>query len=223
MDSPIKSILNSPKLFTYLEKLIEVANAEKQNRIAFREWVTPDMKAEFINGSVILHSPIKSRHLEASSRLFTLISTYVKVHNLGRAFQEKAMIGLTRNDYEPDICFWKKEISDEFTSDQMVFPAPSFIVEILSPSTEKVVRGVKFEDYAAHGTQEYWIVDPTPTSESIEQYFLNEEEVFQLHKVISPKGKIHCEVIPGFSLSVNAVFTQEEALYLTELRTILQS
>lgn len=221
MESPIKSLLNSPKLFTYLETLIEVAKTEKENRAAFREWVTPGMKAEFINGEVIIHSPVKNRHLKAISRLFSLINTYVLVNKLGEVFQEKAMIGLTRNDYEPDICFWKKEKADAFTSDQMVFPVADFIIEILSPSTEKVDRGVKFEDYAAHGTQEYWIVDPTPAGESIEQYFLNEEDVFQLHKTVTLKGHIESEVIPGLSIAVSAIFDPEDDTFLTHLRDIL--
>ena len=36
------------------------------------------------------------------------------------------MITLTRNDYEPDICFFKKEKSDDFVENQTLFPAPDY-------------------------------------------------------------------------------------------------
>ena len=60
----------------------------------------------------------------------------------------------------PDICFWSKEKADGFLDDQMIFPAPDFVVEILSKSTTKNDRTIKHQDYAAHGIREYWIIDP---------------------------------------------------------------
>ena len=69
------------------------------------------------------------------------------------------MITLTRNDYEPDICFFRKDKSDNFTEDQVLFPAPDLVIEVLSDSTEKRDRGVKFKDYQAHKIEEYWIID----------------------------------------------------------------
>ncbi len=52
--------------------------------------------------------------------------------------------------------------------EQMKYPAPDFIAEILSPSTESVDRITKFEDYAAHGVAEYWLIDPA--KKIVEQY-----------------------------------------------------
>ncbi|MEY4539280.1 MAG: hypothetical protein RLZZ306_1037, partial [Bacteroidota bacterium] len=37
------------------------------------------------------------------------MSIYSDIHQLGFVGIEKIMITLTRNDYEPDICFFKKE------------------------------------------------------------------------------------------------------------------
>lgn len=72
---------------------------------------------------------------------------------------EKAPISLKRNDYEPDICFFEQGVAHTFDPDQQQFSAPQLIVEILSPSTAKRDRTVKFEDYQAHGIKDYWIVD----------------------------------------------------------------
>ncbi|GAB2598351.1 Uma2 family endonuclease [Spirosoma areae] len=42
----------------------------------------------------------------------------------------------------------------------MKLPAPDLVIEVLSKSTARRDRGVKFTDYAANGIAEYWIVNP---------------------------------------------------------------
>lgn len=54
---------DAPIQIQYLQETYE---AEKKRRIEFREWITPDVKAEFINGETIIHSPAKKRHWSAS-------------------------------------------------------------------------------------------------------------------------------------------------------------
>jgi len=135
-------------------------DAEKAKREEFYNLVHEDTKAEFINGEIIFHSPVKNRHWLVSSNIMGLIQPYVKTNKLGMIGSEKVMIRLTRNDYEPDIVFFKKEKSDRFSPEQMLFPAPDLAIEIFSPSTEKNDREIKFWDYASHGVEEFWIVDP---------------------------------------------------------------
>lgn len=78
-------------------------NEEAKRRQEFYEWVT-SMKAEFINGQVVMHSPALRRHLNVSIKLGTLLHAFVHRHRLGELATEKALVSLTRNDYEPDIC-----------------------------------------------------------------------------------------------------------------------
>jgi Uma2 family endonuclease len=92
------------------------------------------------------------------------------MHKLGWVGSEKVLISLTRNDYEPDLCFFDAATAAAFQPDQMRFPAPAFVVEVLSESIAAKDRGIKFDDYAAHGITEYWIIDPD--TETVEQYRL---------------------------------------------------
>lgn len=140
-----------------------------------------------------------------TSKLFKIIGTFAEKNDLGFTGIEKVMISLTRNDYEPDICFFRKKRAEDFTPDQKTFPAPDFVVEVISESTEKIVRGIKFQDYAAHGIEEYWIVDPQ--SEIVEQYQLVEEEYKEIKK--SGDGRIHCIVLQGLDIPVRAIFDKE--------------
>ena len=165
-------------------------------------------KSEFINGEVIVHSPVKMRHNLASHNLSILLSTYVRKHGLGFVGHEKILVALTRNDYEPDVCFFSVENARTFQPDQMIFPAPDFVAEVLSPSTEGADRGVKFEDYAAHGVGEYWIVDPE--AERLEQYLL-EGESYQL-AFKAGNGTVTSLVVAGFTVPVRALFDEDENL-----------
>ena len=116
------------------------------------------------------------------------------------------MIKLTRNDYEPDIVFFKSAKAEKFTADQVLFPAPDFVVEILSKKTAHTDRTIKKADYAAHGIKEYWIIDPQ--KQLIEQYLLSNETdtVYFPPYIFHINDEIESRVIEGFSIPVRAIF-----------------
>ncbi len=214
----VTELFDAPNAQLIIDRVQVMLNDEKKRRLEFYEWLQDDVKAEFINGEVIMHSPVKRRHLRASKRLFRLMYDYIETNDLGEVDTEKALVALTRNDYEPDICFWRKEVADEFDDDTMLHPAPDLVVEILSKSTAKRDRGVKFEDYAAHGVREYWLVDPI--RQTIEQFRLDEE--FMAFDAV---GNYHLTdtltalTLPGFSIPVRAIFEQDANA--ETLRTLL--
>ena len=198
----VQALLASPKLALHLRTFERVLDEERVRRERFYEEIDEDQKAEFINGEAIMASPARLRHLAVRDRLHTLLGLYVRVHDLGVVTGEKMMVSLTRNDYEPDVCFFEKKKAASFSPDQWKFPAPDFACEVLSPSTEEKDRGVKFEDYAAHGVREYWLVDPG--AETVEQYAL-EEETYAL-RIKARSGSIESGVVAGFAMPVRALF-----------------
>lgn len=211
----VAQMLKRPDLPLVMNQLQQQLNAEAKRRHAFREWLDEDKKAEFINGEIIMHSPVKRRHLKASGNLSTMLGIYVRLNDPGEILVEKALIGLTRNDYEPDISFFSLKQTATFTDDQMVFPAPDFVVEILSKSTAKNDRGIKLIDYAAHGVREYWIVDPE--KQQVEQYLLigEDTEFMPANKHLIGQS-IASKVIEGFEIPVEAIF--DEALCVETLK-----
>jgi Uma2 family endonuclease len=210
MHDLLEPILKHPEAPALLERLQTRLTDEAERRRAFREWIDDSQKAEFINGEVIMHSPVKMRHWEASSLLATILTVYVNYNHLGRVGVKKVMVGLTRNDYEPDICFFSKEKSIDFDKDQMIFPAPDFVVEILSKRTAKIDKTIKKQDYALHSVKEYWIIDPI--KQSIEQYLLlleNDREYFPAFQ-FNINDDIESKVIQGFKIPVKAIFDTDE-------------
>ncbi len=198
----LKPIVHSPILPELIKELQEIWEQEQERREEFYEWVTPDMKAEFIEGEIIIHSPVKSVHNEVLLNLVMLVNFYVKKHNLGYVGLEKIMVRFSRNDYEPDLCFFKSSLSKEFKDDQTLFPVPHFIVEVLSPGTEERDRGVKFEDYALHGVEEYWIIDPG--IQVVECYHLDGKKYKLAQKV--EDGQLEFKIIEGLTIPFNALF-----------------
>ncbi len=170
---------------------------------------------EFINGEIVFQSPAKLRHTNAVGLLLILLKSFVTKHNIGFVGSEKMLITLTRNYYEPDFFFFGTEKAKNFTPMQMQFPAPDIAVEVLSPSTERIDRETKFQDYAAHGIREYWIIDAE--HETIEQYFLQGENYELLLK--SKDGTIESVVLPDFKIKIRAVF--DEKLNLEELKRLI--
>ena len=220
MNSLLEKLLQSPDIQLVIDQAKAVLWEEKKKRQEFYKWLKPDVKAEFINGEIIIHSPVKRRHLDASDNLNRLLSIFVDKQQLGICSTEKALISLTRNDYEPDICFWNNEKASVFNGDTMLHPAPDFIVEILSKGTAKRDRGVKFQDYAAHGIKEYWIVDAK--KQLIEQYVLTDitAKEYELLKKYTIEDTIESIAVTGFTIPIAAIF--DKARNLEVLALMLQ-
>jgi Uma2 family endonuclease len=217
METLVDQIIQSPRLPQYLEEIQAFWRKEEDKRKQFYKEIVEDRKMEFINGEIYFQSPAMLRHNVVSVLLTNLMSNYVIVHDLGFVGHEKMLVSLTRNDYEPDICFWHNEKSSQFKPRQMQFPAPDLIVEILSESTEKIDRGVKFEDYAQHQISEYWIVDAD--KQTVEQYILEDGKYSLKHKA-QQEETIFCQVLQGFNIPVIAIFDKLENVRI--LKSLLE-
>ena len=210
----LEQILEMPNAAILAEQTFNALKAEEEKRQHFYQIIDENKKMEFINGETFFQSPVKIEHNKATALVFQLINVFVIKHDLGFVGVEKILISLTRNDYEPDVVFFDKSKVAGFKKGQMQFPAPDFVIEVLSPSTEKQDRETKFQDYAAHGVAEYWIVDPE--KEIIEQYYLQNKQYELLLK--SNNGEIRGIVSDGFVIPVQAVFDQRTNLeFLSKL------
>lgn len=200
-------LLKRPDLPLVINSIELALREESTRRHEFRQWLDEDKKAEFINGEVVLHSPVKRRHIGVSRRLSGLLILHCSLKKIGEIMVEKATIGLTRNDYEPDICFFNSEKAAQFTEDQMIFPAPDFVVEILSKSTAANDRGIKRIDYAAHGVREYWIIDPN--RQTLEQFIRpGEDTEFMPANKLLPDQTVQSRAVEGFEIPVAALFDE---------------
>lgn len=197
-----KGILAMPHAFVVLQRLQDALEKEKELRKHFYEIVEENRKMEFINGEIIFHSPVKLKHNEANGNIYKMLDTFCIENDLGLVGIEKLMVSLTRNDYEPDVCFWRQSRAKDFTEDQMQFPAPDLVVEVLSKSTANNDRTTKYDDYEAHNVKEYWIIDPN--KQTIEQYVLSHKKYELIFK--GKDGMLESVAVKNFKIPVKAIF-----------------
>lgn len=174
MPSLLAALKRSPQLPLYAEAVAQILAREQRAREAFYAR-HEGHKCEFINGRAIVQDAgDRLGHLVVRGHLATLMSLRAQQRRSGLVLVEKALCAFPRNDYMPDIAFFRAEQAAGFSPKQWKFPPPDLAVEVLSPSTRRRDRGVKFEDYAANGVGEYWLVDPE--RETLEQSVLSGTE-----------------------------------------------
>ncbi|GGN08557.1 hypothetical protein GCM10010967_50310 [Dyadobacter beijingensis] len=208
-ESLVSKILATPDAYLVLDKVNAALEEEKVRRHKFYFDFDDHDKIEFINGEVIIQPHVDLQTGRASGRLLALLGYYTIKH-MPKTFVgfRRTIVALTRNDYEPDICFFGEEKSCEFTDEQTLFPAPDLAIEVISEATEHRDRGVKFRDYQAHGVEEYWIVDPR--KRTLEQYHLINGTYELILKAQTCDVKSF--VIDGFQIPIRAIFDDAENL-----------
>ncbi len=103
---------------------------------------------------------------------------------------------------EPDI-FWIRPDGDcKVVKDRYWEGTPDLVVEILSPSTSKRDRGIKFEVYERHGVREYWLIDLD--AQFIEVYH-HQDGAFKRQGVYGVE-KVFTSAVLGIEVKVEAIF-----------------
>lgn len=191
----IQQILEIPYAPLLIERIKRVLEEEQFYRQRFYEMKFPRKSVEFINGEIIIHAPESKLHNFVQNCIFQLLNVFVIKQGIGYV-SHSLMISLTRNDYKPDACFFNKTKADLFEEDQVLFPAPDLVVEVLSSGTKAKDKGIKFTDYQAHGINEYWMIDTK--LQTIEKYVLEDGE-YELAGTFNKKQTIQSAVVEGFN------------------------
>ena len=91
--------------------------------------------------------------------------------------------------------------------------APRFVMEVLSPSTEKYDRTEKMELYREQEIEEYWIVDVKKKQVEIyELDYENDEPKYYLWKIITEENKDELKIIhfPNIKITFEELFEEIE-------------
>lgn len=124
-------------------------------------YALPDgTRAELIDGEMYMMAPPSRIHQEIAGELFGTIRDYIKGKNGPcRPYIAPFAVFLNQDDrtyVEPDISV----ICDTSKSnDQGCAGAPDWIIEVVSPGSQRIDYMVKLFKYRSAGVREYWIVD----------------------------------------------------------------
>ncbi len=182
----------------------QIKNIMNQHSVArqtFYDSYTVGDRKEFINGDVIPQLP-KLKHNIPLKNLLNIIRAYIKRHEEGVVFED-ALVALEFNDFMPDISYFGKEKSLDISKETILFPAPDFVVEVLSNTSEIIDKELKMNDYERNGVLEYWII--SPEDEDIFHYYLNAEtQKYQFVERLN--DKIVCKTLSDLPIPLDAIF-----------------
>lgn len=161
----------------------------------FVAWCDSDTKAEFVDGRVIIMSPVVLDHDNVFHFLLKLLGMYLEYRPVGELHGSEYTVrlrpGLRR---VPDLLFVASGHTGRLTRGHLE-GAPDAAFEIVSEESVERDWREKFEDYRAAGVSEYWIIDPA-------------HSVVRLHtlsrgryKAVEERdGRLHSAAIPDFRI-----------------------
>ena len=166
---------------------------------------------ELIEGDPVMMSPPKRRHEKVSRKLYFAIGRYLegKTCEVYDAPFGVRLFAAKQDSAEkidtlviPDISV----ICDrEKLDDDGCKGAPDMITEILSPSTSRYDRFIKFDLYARAGVKEYWIVDPEKKTVAVH---LLDEGRYGSPIIYTQSAKVKIEVLDDCWIDLGEVFAE---------------
>lgn len=106
-----------------------------------------------------------------------------------------------KNVVEPDITI----VCDKSKIDETgCNGAPDMIIEIISPSSIKMDRFIKFNSYEKAGVKEYWIVEPGGKLVSV--FVLQDDQRYGRPETYTEADKIKVSILPDLIIDLKPVF-----------------
>ncbi|WP_458414960.1 Uma2 family endonuclease [Schinkia sp. CFF1] len=169
-----------------------------------------DVLCEVIDGEIISMSPSPTPlHQDIADELTTEFKLFLRNKDCN-AFSAPIDVCLfAHQEIKPkDIKDWVQPdlivVCDENkVGEKNIIGASDFVVEVLSPSTAKNDRVIKYHSYEKAGVKEYWIVDPY--NQTIEVYLL-ENGAYNRSGVYFRDDIIRVHLFEDFQIDLGHVF-----------------
>ena len=137
------------------------ASAASMTYEEFLNWPGDNHHVEWVNGKMVLMSPVTESHENIRRFLYSLINLFAEAHHLGRVYSEPFQMktGPDLPGRAPDLFFVANEHLEQVKRLNLEGPA-DLVIEIISPGSRATDRGDKFYEYEQGGVPEYWLLDP---------------------------------------------------------------
>lgn len=163
----------------------------------FFDWADEDTLAEWVDGRIEMSSPANWQHQQIAGLLYEVFTTFARLFDLGVVLQnpfQMKLPGKRGSGREPDVMFLAKSNLDSLERGLVRGPA-DLVVEVTSPESEWRDRHDKFQEYAAGGVPEYWLIDPD--QRQAEFYRLNDQGKYQRQSLDS-EDRYYSQALTGF-------------------------
>ncbi|AOY76002.1 Uma2 family endonuclease [Clostridium formicaceticum] len=166
---------------------------------------------EIFDGVPYMQAAPTRIHQEISMELATQFHTYLK----GKTCRVFAAPFCVRLDIEKNDNDIKNVVEPDITivcdgsklDDRGCKGSPDMIVEILSPSTGKTDKLIKFNKYEKAGVKEYWIVEPDQKLVSV--FLLQPNSRYGRPEIYSDEDTITISIFKDLEIDLKTVFDIE--------------
>jgi Uma2 family endonuclease len=163
-----------------------------------------DLKCEYRDGELIVHSPASFAHEDVSAFLISFLRDYASRNRLGRVLGPNLVVQLSASRFfSPDISFLSDANAARVQDGRVMGPV-DLAIEVLSKSTRKYDRGEKLVAYQQGRIPEIWLVDP---DEKRFEAFVLCGDAYQKSELAA--GDWNATVLPGLRLDVSWLWREE--------------
>lgn len=168
-----------------------------------------DERWEIIDGAPYMQSAPSWQHQSISRELLRQFSNYL-LHRSCEVFASPFDLRLSdaevndedvTNVYQPDLVVICDKSKLKGTG---YFGIPNLVIEILSHSTAKADRLLKFNMYEKFGVKEYWIVEPDMKLVSV--FILQDDNRYGRTELYTETGDVKVSIFPDLVIDLNLVF-----------------
>lgn len=184
-------------------------------QISFEEFVSAPQfhgrRVEWVDGAVIEKMSVSLNHSLLVVFLTKLLGLVAELSVGGQVLADQFLMRLEdqARGREPDIIYVAPENEGRLLRNYLDGPA-DLVIEVVSPGTEAVDRGTKFEEYEAGGVREYWLLDPHRQ----EALFYLRDEAGVFRPAPTPDGVFASRVLPAVQLRVEWLWKQPPILQI---------
>jgi Uma2 family endonuclease len=165
-----------------------------------------DDRVEWVDGSVIVMSPVSIRHVSIVGFLNTVLGIYARQREQGVVLGPGFAIwfGAPPRIRVPDLLF-VTAARHEIITGQYVDGVPDLAIEVVAPDSLARDWREKYHEYEAAGLREYWVIDPMAAR--MEAYSLDAQGRYRL--LPEEDGAI---ITPAFGVALRPAWLWQEPL-----------
>jgi Uma2 family endonuclease len=162
----------------------------------------PHNRYELIDGDVFVSPAPDTPHQQVIGDLYFLFRQAFSGRRFRLLFAPVDVRG-GQSVVQPDLLLLLDD-RVEFVTRREINGPPNLVVEVLSPSTERMDRGRKLAFYARFGVDELWLADIDRQTVSV--YFNPIDGRYRSVVSFTTPGVVRSATIPGLEVNLNALF-----------------
>lgn len=162
----------------------------------------PGVRLELVDGEIAASPSPAPGHSIVDRRLSRILHNYIIANDLGELIGDVDTIFGLHDVRRPDIIYFTKARL-HLVGETAIEGPPDLCVEIISPSSVRIDRRDKFEQYQAAGVQNYWIVDPA--ERTIEAFALDDGR-YRLASRGTGAQTVHLPPFPELAIPLGTIW-----------------